>query len=634
MNRFFRESFLPVLLLLATILVVLVAVYFKAAFDANQVTVIIIDKAPVVEASRNDDNQAEDEDFDGDALLSRHNLSSQGDNAAGPLLEGDETEQARQIAALLAKPETSDTLGDLAVLYYLKGEKRTALSYMNRAIDLEPTFAQEYFYRGVIQSSMSRYRKAIEDYRAALALNPNHFESTYNMGLALSRTGQLEPALETFIQASGRAASQRKAKAFYNAGLVATKLDRSHEAEDLFNQAIRHYPEYLKPRLALAALEPDTDQGFRRALSLYQQAIALQPDHAPTYLRLGRLHASRDDFKPAADAFRKAIQYRPGYRTARYHFGLACLQTGDFSEALKQFHWLVERKPRYAHYHFNLGRAAAAAGKHNEALTHFASALELRQGQYAEVHFNLGLLEVSRKNDRAAAKAYLKTIEQNPEWPEAHYNLGLVYLRQQNIEKAEKAFREATNHNPRYPQAWFNLGIVYTRWDKRDQAIDSYRKALAIRPDYPEARLNLAVRYARAGRYSDAIPQYRQLLEQDETYALAWYNLGLAYLKTGEMHLAEKAFRKNLALEPENLSTLKKLGEALIDQSNFSEAIAVLERAVNADASDPGLRVKLADLHRRSGDTTRARQELEKALRLAPDHGEIKELLAALPSSQ
>ena len=368
-----------------------------------------------------------------------------------------------------------------------------------------PVYPRSFFHRGLVRSELNLYAEAIKDYRAAIEKLPFHFESHYNLGLAYLKLGSREQAMQSFLQAAEVAAGEKKAMALYNAGIVAAKLNKKAEARNVFEEAIRLKPDYLKPRYGLASLEPHTPEGRQRAQAQFDLIVELKPNFAPTFFRLGRFHASFGDAPAAEKAYRKAIELYPEYSKARYNLGLLYLAQERLGEARAQFQWLLDREPDHAGTHYNLGRIAFREKSFEEALTHYRQAVEARQGRYPEAYFGMGLLYAAQDKYDEAAQAYELGLKYRKAWPEAHFNLGLAFLKQEKWSQAEKGFRNALRHNPRYPEAWYNLGVLYARWGRDDDAIQSFRQALEIRPDYTAARLNLGVRYARKEQYAAAI---------------------------------------------------------------------------------------------------------------------------------
>ncbi len=60
---------------------------------------------------------------------------------------------------------------------------RQAISDFDRAIRLNPRYANAYFNRGYAYTDLKQYRRGIQDFDQAIRLNPRHADAYYNRGL-------------------------------------------------------------------------------------------------------------------------------------------------------------------------------------------------------------------------------------------------------------------------------------------------------------------------------------------------------------------------------------------------------------------------------------------------------------------
>ena len=567
MNPFARESFLPVVLVLVAIFLVLLAVNFRANQESARGIMVDIESFPIDATSGGND---EDEEQAAGSLGPRLSKNETSDPTVAEVqklvTEGKFKEALEKYQLVFSRGLTSQSLNDLGLLYLMQDDLEKARFYLTVALETEPVYSISYFNRGFVLSRMELYEEAVKDYEVAVIRNPYHFEALYNMGLAQLKLGRWEGALGTFTRAVPLSSRARKARTLYNAGVASSKLGQRREAKKLFEQAISNKPDYLKPRYGLADLEPHTKAGLINARKQYETIFRLKPNYPPAYFNLGLLYSTRGDLKEAEKTYRKAIQIFPEYYKAHYNLGILLLKQKKWSKARSEFLWCLEREPEAASCFFNLGRVAFGQRKHEEALSQYKQAIVLKQGNYPEAYFNMGLVYSAQDLDGKAIQAYKSALKRRKNWPEANFNLGLAYMRRNQKRSAQRALEKAVKQNPGYSRAWFNLGVVFSRRKIDDQAIEAFKKALEIKPTYIQARLNLGVRYSIQGRYKEAIREYRRVLDTDEKYALAWINLGLAYLKIDQNEGAESAFRKALELEPSKMKIRKYLAQALAKQ--------------------------------------------------------------------
>ena len=127
--------------------------------------------------------------------------------------------------------------------YGEKGDYDHAIEDYNRAIDLEPDYADAYHNRGVAYHQKGDYDHAIVDYDRAIELKSNYVIAYYSRGVAYGDKGDYDHAIEDYNRAIDLEPDY--ASAYHNRGVsYYQKGDYSCAIED-YNRAIE-----LKPDLA------------------------------------------------------------------------------------------------------------------------------------------------------------------------------------------------------------------------------------------------------------------------------------------------------------------------------------------------------------------------------------------------
>lgn len=73
---------------------------------------------------------------------------------------------------------------------YKKGEYEEAIKHYDRAIDINPQFAEAYNNRGITKDVLGRHEEAIADYNEAIRINPQFAEAYNNRGRAYKEIGE------------------------------------------------------------------------------------------------------------------------------------------------------------------------------------------------------------------------------------------------------------------------------------------------------------------------------------------------------------------------------------------------------------------------------------------------------------
>jgi arylsulfatase A-like enzyme/Flp pilus assembly protein TadD len=104
---------------------------------------------------------------------------------------------------LAVNPESSVPLENLGVLAMERGDLPSAASYFDRAVRAAPGSSRAHAGRGAVAMKTGDKTAAYEAWTKAVQLDPTNFEALYNLGVNLSRDGQVaraRPYLEQFLR--------------------------------------------------------------------------------------------------------------------------------------------------------------------------------------------------------------------------------------------------------------------------------------------------------------------------------------------------------------------------------------------------------------------------------------------------
>lgn len=87
------------------------------------------------------------------------------------------------------------------VAYWEKGDHDHALRDFDKAIALNPDYAEAYNNRGVAYRKKDEHARAIQDYNKAIDLKPDYAEAYQNRGLAYVRQGEFARGIQDFDKA-------------------------------------------------------------------------------------------------------------------------------------------------------------------------------------------------------------------------------------------------------------------------------------------------------------------------------------------------------------------------------------------------------------------------------------------------
>ena len=166
---------------------------------------------------------------------------------------------------------------------YREGDLGRALKAASKLARHLPERHDVQAFAGMVALSAGRHRDSIAFYQRAVRLNPSFADAYYNLGNALRSDGQIEEAVDAFRRATE--ARPDFAQAFNNLGSVLQTLDRFSEAEAAFAKACA---------LDRSIAESQRNHGMvleqlgrlEEAVAAFRRAVELRPDWSTAYTNL------------------------------------------------------------------------------------------------------------------------------------------------------------------------------------------------------------------------------------------------------------------------------------------------------------------------------------------------------------
>jgi tetratricopeptide (TPR) repeat protein len=171
--------------------------------------------------------------------------------------------------------------------------------------------------------------------------------------------------------------------------------------------------------------------------------------------------------------------------------------------------------------------------------------------------------------------------------------------------------REAT------AQYYNNLGVDALVAEDLALAYAYFAKALETQPGVAYLWSNLGVVFRRNGQTADAILAYRAALEDDPDHAVALNNLHALYTEGGDLAAAAELAQRVARNQRKNPYYLHHLAEVANEEERWSDAIDLLNRAIQLEADEYRFYYTLAQAQFHAGQIDVAHSSLDRARQLA-----------------
>jgi tetratricopeptide (TPR) repeat protein len=226
-----------------------------------------------------------------------------------------------------------------------RGDFATAADFYTQAIDTgslsDTALAAVLTSRGVAYDMIGQTDRAIDDFTAAIRLNPDHSDRYIHRGLAWAKKREFNRAIADFSVAIQRDPG----------GAFLALNDRGNAYE-----AVGEYD---------------------RAIEDYERAIQLDPSYAPAYYNRAGVYYAKLDFDRAIEDYSEAIELRPDSAQAYNNRGVAYRAKGAVDKAIADFDAAIHLNPNDAAVLGNRGNTYAANGQFESAVADFSAAIKL-----------------------------------------------------------------------------------------------------------------------------------------------------------------------------------------------------------------------------------------------------------------
>jgi tetratricopeptide (TPR) repeat protein len=495
--------------------------------------------------------------------------------------------------ALKLQPDSEEAVTTLALLYTEEGDSTRAAQVLSAVPDASRS-AKLYSVLGYTYEQQKEYKKAIDAYRKAIALDRDNLDAIRGLAENLMNDGQTEAALEQYkviADANPEDAQTyvRIAEIYRRSGKFDLALENLKKAQSMVPDSIdvpynlaRVYQAQGRYDDAVQILQ-DLLKKTEKPENNYTQA---EKNNRSVFLELlGSVYRDNNNSQLAIETFRKMLPLgdenaERGYQQIidTYREARQWQQATDIAkEAVQKLPNDRGLKMVYASQLADMGQAEAGLQQ--------VKALLKGKPEDREVYITLAQM-YSRLKRWPDAQESLDKAEQFSSKPEdkqyVYFLRGSMYERQKKYDQAEEMFRKVLSADPGNATALNYLGYMLAdRGVKLEEALNYIKKAVDLDPANGAYLDSLGWAYFRLGKYELAEDNLLKASQHIGTDPTVQDHLGDLYQKTGRLKLAAVHWER--ALQEWN-----KTVAAEVDSADVAKVQKKLESAkVKLAKEDP-----------------------------------------------
>jgi len=425
-----------------------------------------------------------------------------------------------------------------------------------------------HFSRARLLDDQGQASQAIDEYKKALALDPNNSLIISEMAQSYLRNNKISDAADTAAKA------------------IAVDPDNI-DAHKLLTTI------YLQAIGRANAQQPPSVETINGAIHEFEEIIRIDPTERQSFLMLGRLYQIKGDRDKATEIYKKFLEVEPGSEEAVTALAKLQIEAGKNKEATELLEGFVKRNPESDGALQTLGEAYSETQEYTKA-----------------------------------ADAYRRASELDPDDVELKKAEAQALFLAENFDDAAKRYEEIAKVDPEDGIALLRLGQIYRRQMKYDAARQYLQKAAAAFPDSIEIQFNIVMLDRDVGRLEDAVKRANEIIRKTERangrYSEAekqnrrifLINQAILNQTLGNYDAAVKSFLDVKALTNEKDGRIDAMiVETYRNARNLDKALQYSEQAMVESPDNRQLKIIHADIVAEKGkldEGVRALQQMQK----------------------
>jgi tetratricopeptide (TPR) repeat protein len=292
-----------------------------------------------------------------------------------------------------------------------------------------------------------------------------------------------------------------------------------------------------------------------------------------------------------------------------------------------------------AYYYFTMGHIYEQQYEATSRADYATQAIESYKKAYAldpkspVIGERLAEMYWKAQRIRDAVNEATEILKRDPDNLAPRRLLGRIYLRSLGdfsagngnsdaVAKAIEQYREIYRVDPDDTESALWLARLYRLRNQPDQAAEVLRGILKTDSDNEAAVEQLTQLLLDEGKNAEAVALLEGISARTSSPTLLDL-LGDAYTQSHDLAKAEAAYRKAVDLDPSELSHQRGLGQTLLAEEKYQDALTVYEKLADVMPDDSDVYLRIAQIYRELHQMDKAEDNLVKARQLAPGSLEV-----------
>jgi len=605
------QSFLPIVLVLASLFIVIIGIEFEATMAANKAETIHIQKQEALEVNEDDLTAEDDTDFvDNKQFI----------QAKALVKKGLFNEAEKLYHSLLLQSPNAQLYNGLGILYFKQKNYAKAIHSYENALRYDKSYYRSYYNRAILYKTNNELSRAKVDYQQAIFFHPYHFKSYMNLGSVLTKLDEDKKAIKIYTKALGLSSGKNRAKIFYRLAKINKNIDIK-KSKLYLEKAVRLYPTFMLARLALIEFEVDPLLKVKQL----EKLILLHPTVWEAVETLANVYKAEKNYTKALMLYQNYLSNQPESIKALYESSEMHYKLRHYKESISVLKALLAINGNHDKANIRLIQAYMKNKNFNQALV-------LATKRLKEHPKNIKMLQIQAEVFRIQKrlKLYEKSLKHIAMlYPQNSLNLkslALFYADKKAFVQAHTFIDKALQAKTTLASLWYLKGSFYDQEEQALDAIRMYQKSLDLNPSYSKALFNIAKDYVGLKEYQKALGHLSTLEKLRPNRLDVKILSSKIYYSLKNYEKSEAQIEKALEIYPQSFKALRHKAKVFSKTRRNEKAAEIFSSLLDRKPTLIVLRYSYAKSLKKSKQYEKAYLETKHILQLRPNYTRAQRL--------
>ncbi|MCB9771760.1 MAG: tetratricopeptide repeat protein [Candidatus Omnitrophica bacterium] len=275
------------------------------------------------------------------------------------------------------------------------------IPFWSHELKYYPTNAMALVNRGEAYKDAGKYQLAFADFNKAVEVDPDYAEGYNSRGQMLGMSGKLDEALQDFLKTLEL--KPNFDETYNNIGIIYAMKNDMPQAASYFQKALAMDPQNAEALYNLGNfhfLNGEYDQSFQ----FFQRHLMINPNSAGGYNKRGMILGMRKQYDLALADFNRSLALDPRNSEVYKNRGIVFEQKKMFNEAIANYNKALAIDPKYVDAYFGRGNVFAITGRYGEAAKDFSAALAINPDHEGAKMSQRALIKILTDGEKAKKK--------------------------------------------------------------------------------------------------------------------------------------------------------------------------------------------------------------------------------------